>query len=172
MSKDLIAVGKIVGFQGLKGEVKVLPLTDNPGRYNNLKEVRLVSGEKMIKAEVEKGRENKNNWVLKFKNYNSREEVDFLRGYYIMIPKEERLILPEDHYYLDDIIGMTAYNEDEKIGEVIDIIQTGSNDVFVVKPEEPSLSRDILIPALKAVVREVDLPGKRLILKLPEGLID
>jgi len=67
---------------------------------------------------------------------------------------------------------MTAYNEDEKIGEVIDIIQTGSNDVFVVKPEEPSLSRDILIPALKAVVREVDLPGKRLILKLPEGLID
>lgn len=173
MNEDLVAVGKIVGFQGLKGEVKVLPLTDNPGRYNTLKKVKLVMGEKVIEAEVEKGRENKNNWVLKFKDLNTRNEVGILKGYYIMIPKEERLLLPEDHYYHDDLVGLKVYTEnDELIGEVTDIIQTGSNDVFVVKPDEPSLTREILIPVLKTIVEEINLVRGILVVKLPEGLID
>ncbi|UNC92743.1 ribosome maturation factor RimM [Candidatus Contubernalis alkaliaceticus] len=172
MSEDLVAVGKIVGSQGLKGEVKVIPLTDHPQRFKTLKKVQLVLGQRVIETEVEKGREQKNIWVIKLKNFNSLEEVKELKNSYLMIPREERMTLPQDHFYIDDLIGLMVYTEENKLGEITDVLQAGGNDVFVVKPEDLSCSKDILIPALKEVIKEVDLREKLVRVKLPEGLLD
>jgi len=173
MTHDMAAVGKIVGFQGLNGEVKVQPLSDNPVRYESLKKVKLVSGEKKLEAIIESGWSKKNTWILKFKNFKCREEVEELKGYYIMIPKIEREELPADHFYHDEIIGLSVYTEEgKKIGVVTNIIKTGSNDVFVLKPEDSSFSREILIPARKEVIKEVNLTEKILKVRLLEGLLD
>ena len=173
MTRDMVAVGVIVGFQGLNGEVKVEPLSDNPVRYKSLVNVMLVSGEKKLEVVVEGGWNKKNIWILKFRNLECREDVEDLKGYYIMIPKKERGKLPADQFYHDEIIGLPAYTEKgEKIGVVTSIIKTGSNDVFVLKPEDPSFTRDILIPARKEVVKEVNLTEKKLKVRLLEGLLD
>ncbi|RQD68636.1 MAG: 16S rRNA processing protein RimM [Tindallia sp. MSAO_Bac2] len=173
MERDLAAVGKIIGVKGLKGEVKVQPLSDNFHRHKNLKRVKIISGEKELDTEVEKSTTVKGFWILKFKDVNSREEADKLRGYYIMIPKAEREELPVDHYYMDDIIGSSVFEEDgDKLGKVINIIETGSNDVYVVKSESPDLPGEILIPALKDIIKEVDLEEKKIVVNLPDGLLD
>ncbi len=172
MFEDLIAVGKIVGTQGLKGEVRVIPLTDYPQRFKTLNKVQLVLGQKVIESEVEKGREQKKIWVIKLKNFNSLEEVEPLKNSYIMIPREERMTLPEDRFYIDDLMGLSVYTDENKLGVITDILTTGGNDVFVVKPEDLSYSREILIPALKAVIKEVNLIEKRVRVELPEGLLD
>lgn len=172
MAENLVAVGKIIGYQGLKGEVKVLPLTDYPQRFKSLKKVKLVLNKKITSVEVETGREQKKLWIIKFKNYDSLEEVQPLKESYIMIPREERMALPDDRYYIDDLIGLSVFTGDNKLGEVIDVLQTGGNDVFVVKPQDPSYPRDILIPVLKDVIEEISLQGKKVKVILPEGLLD
>ncbi len=174
MTGNLVAVGKIIGCTGLKGEVKVLPLSDYPQRFKSLSGVKLVTGERITSAQVESGREQKNLWILKFKNFDSLEAVEKFKESYIMIPREERMPLPDDRYYIDDLIGLSVFTEEEKekLGEIKDVIQTGSNDVFVVTPHDPTYPRDILIPAIKDVVQEVSLQEKKVRVKLPEGLLD
>lgn len=172
MTRNLVAVGKIVGYQGLKGEVRVLPLTDYPQRLQSLKNVQLLLGNKITPVEVETGRVQQNLWVIKFKEFESLEEVEPFKQGYIMIPREERMILPDDRFYIDDLIGLSVFAEDEKLGQITDVLQTGGNDVFVVKPQDPSYPRDILIPALKDVILEISIKEKKVRVKLPEGLLD
>ncbi|RQD74589.1 MAG: 16S rRNA processing protein RimM [Candidatus Syntrophonatronum acetioxidans] len=173
MDRDLVAVGKIIGVKGLKGEIKVQPLSDNFHRHKALDRVKIIAGDKELETEVEKSATVKNFWILKFKDVLSREEAEELRGCYIMIPKAEREELPENHYYMDDIIGSFVFKDDgSKLGQVINIIETGSNDVYVVKSDDPDLPGEILVPALKDVIKRVDIKEKKIVVVLPEGLLD
>lgn len=173
MDKDLAAVGKIIGVKGLRGEVKVQPLSDNFHRHRTLKEVKVIKGETLLEKAVENSSTFKNFWILKFKEIDSREEAEELKGCYLMVPKAEREELPSNSFYIDEILGLMVYDEEgEKLGEVIQVIETGSNDVFVVKAESPHLPREILVPALKDIIKEVDLEGKKMLVSLPEGLLD
>jgi len=159
----LISVGKIVAPHGVRGDVRVIPLTDFPERFNLLKKVRL-SGGKLV--EIEKVRYHKQFVLLKFCGLDNKNDVEPLRGQLLLIPREELMPLPEGHYYIFDIIGLSVYNqEQEKLGVVTDVLQTGSNDVYVIEsPGKPPL----LIPALKTVVLKVDIAGGYMVVQPPQ----
>ncbi|UMZ73336.1 Ribosome maturation factor RimM [Natranaerofaba carboxydovora] len=165
----MVSVGKIIGFHGVKGEVKVLPLTDNPDRFSELDRVFLNGDDVSYVAHIQNAFWHKNNIVVKFKEYNSRDEVTSLKDYLINILKEERPKLGEGEYYYDEIIGLKVYDIDENyLGEIAEIKETGSNDVYIVRDED----REFLLPALKQIVNNIDLDNGRMEVSLMEGLID
>jgi 16S rRNA processing protein RimM len=147
----------------VRGDVRVIPLTDFPQRFNGLKKVILEDGKALT---VEQARPNKQQFLLKFRGYDDRDKVDALRGKLLKVTREDLVELPEGHYYTFDIIGLNVFDESgEFIGVVKDILATGANDVYIAEKES---GQPILIPAIKDVVKVIDLPGKRIIVKLQE----
>jgi len=163
MVDDKVTIGKIVAPHGVRGDVRVIPLTDFPERFHQLKMVYTDDGTMLT---VESARFHKQFVLVKFRGIDTMNDTDVLRGKLIKVRREDVVVLPEGHYYFFDIIGLSVYTEDgNPLGEITDILQTGSNDVYVTeKPGE----KPLLIPALKEVVRQIDIPGKRMIVKLQE----
>jgi 16S rRNA processing protein RimM len=164
----MIKVGQIVTTYGHKGEVKVYPLTDNPDRFNQLEYVYLQLPDGIKKFHIQKIRYYNNFVLIKFKEVPDMSFAEKLRGVYITIEEDQLVALPEEHYFIFQIIGLDVYEKDFYLGKITDIIQTGSNDVYIVKNNE----REILIPALKSIVKEIDLTEKKMSVSLPEGLLD
>ncbi|NLL05801.1 MAG: ribosome maturation factor RimM [Clostridiaceae bacterium] len=165
-------IGKIVNTHGVKGEVKVLPLTDDPKRFNKLKTVYISSAitENMQKYNLEGVKFHKTFVLLKIKDINDANEAEKLKEKFIIIDREEAVKLPKDSFFICDLINCEVYDEKvNKLGILIDILQTGSNDVYIVRDEN---KKEILIPALKSVVKEVSVEKKKIIVELPQGLID
>lgn len=177
MPSHMITIGKIVAPFGLKGEVKVYPYSDFLERCYLLKKVLLegknFSGFKVIK----KAFIHKYLWVMHFEGCENRDDADALTGMMVKIRSAERMPLPKGTYYYDQIIGLEALTiEGGKLGIVEEILRTGSNDVYVITSGKDGDSmerrKQILIPALKTVVREINLQEGYLIVKLPPGLVD
>lgn len=164
MSEQWIIIGKIVAPHGVRGDVRVIPLTDFPERFSKMKTVSLDSGQTY---QIESTKEHKQFIILKLKGLNSRNDVESLKGHLIQIPREDAMPLPEDRFYIFDLIGLKVYDEEEKfLGVLTDVLQTGSNDVYIV--EESAQAKPLLIPALKKVVLKIDLIEKIMIVKLQE----
>jgi len=160
---NLIIIGKIVAPHGVRGDVRVFPLTDFPERFHSLKEARLDDGSRLV---VQGCRDNKREFLIKFKGLDDRNSVESLRGKLLMVTKQELVELPAGHYYTFDIIGLSVFDETGKeLGKVADVMSTGSNDVYVI---EQAGQQPLLIPALKSVVQSIDLPGGRMVVKLQE----
>lgn len=160
---SLITIGKIVAPHGVRGDVRVIPLTDFPERFTGLKKVLLEDGKALT---VEESRPNKQQYLLKFSGFNDRNAVEALRGKLLKVTREDLVALPAGHYYVFDIIGLDVFDEDGVfLGVVKDILATGANDVYIAEKEG---GQPILIPAVKDVVKAIDLPGKRIIVKLQE----
>lgn len=155
--KDILRVGKIVNTHGLKGEVKVIPLTDDPKRYNELEFV-LIDG---IKRNIEGCKYQKDRVIVKVEGINSIEEAEKYKNKYMEIPREYAVPLEEDTYYIADIIGCSVYDtEGKNLGEVYDVIQTKNNDVYWIrKPKE------LLIPVLLDIVMDIDVENKKIVIK-------
>lgn len=158
-------VGQIVAPHGVRGDVRVVPLTDQPERFHSLAALFLQDGSllSLEKAGVHKGQA-----LLKFRGYDSREAADRLRGQQLYIDRKDALPLPAGHYYTADILGLRVVNEQtgEDLGEVVQILETGSNDVYVVR--QAGRRQDVLVPALKSVVREIDLDAGLMRVRLQE----
>jgi 16S rRNA processing protein RimM len=167
-SADLIAVGEIIKAQGLKGEVKVIPLTDNLDRFGQIQRVFFQSAASgLIELKIEGYRLFRQFVLLKFEGIDDLTAALNLGRGFLLIPRRERPQLPPGRFYLDEIMGLDVYTDaDEYLGQVDQIIQTGANDVYSVRRE----SRQLLVPALKSVIREIDLSAGRMIVALPEGL--
>lgn len=177
MTSELVTIGNIVAPFGVKGEVKVYPYSDFLERCHLLKEVMLEGkGFREVKI-VKKAFIHKNLWVLHFGDCETRDDAVALTGVMVKIPASERVKLPEGVYYFDQIVGLEVYTiEGEKLGFVEEILKTGGNDVYVINPVQKNNRKDnskqILIPALKTVIKEIN-PGKGyLLVKLPPGLVD
>lgn len=165
-------IGKIVNTHGVRGEVKIIPLTDDPKRYNKLKSAYISSeiSENMQKYTFEGVKYHKKFVILKIKDINDANEAEKLKGKFIIIDRKDAVKLPKDSFFICDLINCEVYDEnDNKLGKLIDVIKTGSNDVYVVRDEN---KKEILIPALKSVVKEVSVEDKKIIVMLPQGLID
>lgn len=163
MSEKLIAIGKIVAPHGVRGDVRVVPLTDFPERFKALKTVLLDNNVQMTVTNV---KYHKQFVLLKFSGLNDMDSVEYLRGVNIWVQRKDLVQLPEGHYYQFDIIGLKVYNlADEYLGVVTDILQTGSNDVYVVEQENKQVH---LIPTLKKVVRTIDIQNNKMIVDLME----
>ncbi len=155
--KDILRVGKIVNTHGLKGEVKVIPLTDDPKRYNDLEFV-LIDG---VERKIQGVKYQKDRVIVKVEGINSIEEAEKYKNKYMEIPREYAVPLEEDSYYIADIIGCTVYDTDGKdLGKIFDVIQTKNNDVYWIKKP-----KELLIPVLLEIVTDIDVENKKITIK-------
>lgn len=164
MLNTSIIVGKIIAPHGVRGDVRIVPLTDDPKRFYDLKEVTLDDGSVLA---IESVKMHNQYVLLQFKGYHDRTVADTLRGKMIHISRDQAVPLGEDEYYTCDIIGMDVYLVDgEYIGKITNIIETGSNDVYVAQKGK----EQTLIPALKRVVKKIDLAEKKMVVVKEEEL--
>ncbi|QQY80755.1 16S rRNA processing protein RimM [Keratinibaculum paraultunense] len=166
---EFTQVGKIINTHGVKGEVKIYPLTDDIYRFNKLKKVYL--GKNKVKLEIENVRYHKGLVIIKFKGIDNINEIISFKDDFIYVDEEDRIKLPEDKYFIYDVIGCVVYNhEGEKIGLISDVIQSASNDVYVVK--DYNLDKEYLIPAIKEFIIHIDVDNKNIIIDPIEGMIE
>ena len=166
MQETLITIGKIVNTQGHRGMLRIFPLTDFPDRFLEMKEVLVELGGKVTPYHIEEASLYKKYILIKFKEILDMNMAERLKGSLLKVPRQELKPLPEDSFYIFDIVGLKVYDTGGNLlGQVGDIIQTGANDVYVVDREG---GKPLLIPALKKVVREVDVPGGRMTVDMLE----
>lgn len=163
---ELVTIGEITRHQGNKGEVRVKPLTDFPERFEELETIKLSKGRIEKEVKIEDLRYHKGYVILKFVDVDDIGAAIEHKGFEIKIPKSERYDLDDNVYYMQDIVGLDVYQEDEYLGELVTIMETGANDVYVVEDGAEKL----LLPALKEVVLEVDLEAEKMLVEVPEGL--
>lgn len=164
-----LKIGQIINTHGVKGEFKIFPLTDNIKRFSKLKRVFLKSGEDFRVVEVEGVKYLNDLVILKLADINDMNEAQKLKNQYIFVDRENAVKLQKDSYFIADLIGLQVLTEDgELLGRLVSVFSTGSNDVYDIKQEN---GKSILIPAIKDVIKSVDIEGRKMIIKLLEGLI-
>lgn len=164
-----LEIGQIVNTFGIKGMVKVKPFTDDIKRFDRLKKVYIEKQKVKEKYEIEEVKYHKEMVLIKFKGIENPEEANLLRNYYLFVNREDEEPLEEGRYYIVDMLGLEVYTDKEKLlGNLEDIFNTGSNDVYVVRDE---LGKQILLPATKEVIKKVDIENKKIIVHLLPGLI-
>jgi 16S rRNA processing protein RimM len=165
-----LEVGRIVNTHGVKGEVKVIPLTDNPKRFLNLKWVFIDKNMVLEKYNIEKVKFYKGMVLIKFKGINDMTDAEALKGMFLKVDRENAVRLPDDSFFICDIVGCEVFEEDgSRLGTLKDVLKTGSNDVYVILREN---GKEIYLPALKSVVKSVSISNKKMIVSVPEGLLD
>ncbi|QDR80438.1 ribosome maturation factor RimM [Sporomusa termitida] len=162
---DLITIGKIVAPHGVRGDVRIFPLTDFPDRFHALKTVYV---ENVGQMQLESARPHKKFILLKFAGINTMNEAGNLSGKLLKIGREDLVQLPAGQYYIFDIIGLNVFNEEgELLGIITDVLQPGSNDVYVIETQD---KQELLVPAIKEVVKQIDIAGKKMLVKLQEEM--
>lgn len=168
--EDLLQVGIITTTHGVRGEVKVFPTTDDPARFKKLKHVILDTGKEKLDLEIAGVKFFKNMVILKFKGIDNINDVEKYRRMSLYVTREDAVELEEDEYFIADLIDMDVVTEeDERLGTLVDVMQTGANDVYVVKTES---GEELLIPAIHDCIRSVDVKAGRMCVHLLPGLRD
>lgn len=161
---EYIEFGKIVNTHGIKGEVKIYSYTDNPSNILKLKKVYIENNE----YQVERIRLASNMFILKLKGIDRIEDTVSIKNkeiYREVLKKEKE---STDEFFVRDLIGLDVVDEEEnKIGILSDVINTGANDIYIVKREA---QKELLLPAIKQVVKNIDIKNKKIVVKIMEGL--
>jgi 16S rRNA processing protein RimM len=166
---EYLKIGQISNAHGVKGEVKVYPLTDNVKRFSKLNYVFLNEKDIYKKVEVESVKYLKQFVVLKLNGIEDMNQALKYKNVYIYVDRENAVKLPKGSYFISDLIGLeVSSDEGNYLGILTDVFSTGSNDVYEVKSE---LGKTILLPAIKEVILQIDIENKRMLVKLLEGLI-
>lgn len=161
--ENQIVIGKIVAPHGVRGDIRIMPLTEKPEQFLDLKYLLLADGRKLT---VKHARFHKRMVLVTTAEITSMNEAELLRDKEIMIRAEDLPQLEEGQFYVADLIGLPVYDEaDGQIGTFKDSLSTGSNDVYVIAVPN---AKDILVPALKTYVKEINLAEKRIVVALPE----
>ena len=159
--EDLLQVGVITTTHGVRGEVKVFPTTDDPARFKKLKNVVLDTGKELVDLEVAGVKFFKNMVIVKFKGIDNINDVEKYRKKSLYVTRENAVKLKKNEYFIADLIGLQAESDEgEDLGELSDVLQTGANDVYVLSKEGTD---DLLLPAIKECVKEVDLENGKII---------
>lgn len=164
-----LEVGQIVNTFGIKGQVKVVPFTNDIERFDELRKVYIVNRKNRKEVEIENVKYHKNMVLLKFKGLDKIEDVEIFKNCYLEIDRKDGKPLEEGEYYIIDLIGLDVYtDEGTHLGKVDDIYNTGSNDIYVVKDE---LGKQILLPYIDDVIKEINLESHKIMVHLIEGLV-
>ena len=165
--ESYLAVGRIIGAHGVRGEIKVKQLTDFAERFV-AGSLLYVEGES-IQREVVSSRPHKGVMLIKLSGMNDRNAAEVLQGKYLFVAREDAMPLEEDEYYEDELVGLIVETmEGELLGELMSIIWTGANEVYVIQGPQG----EVLIPAIADVVQEVDLETGVMRVTLLPGLMD
>ena len=168
--EDLLKVGVITSTHGIRGEVKVFPTTDDAKRFKKLKNVILDNGKEKIDMEIASVRFFKNMVILKFKGIDDINDVEKYKKAELYVTRENAVPLKKDEYFIADLIGVEVpSDEGEALGVIDDVLQTGANDVYVIKKAG---CQDLLVPAIKACIKEGDIENQKMIVHLLAGLRD
>ncbi len=172
-----MAVGQIIGVHGVRGELKATILTDDPSRFDLLRQVFVgPDGAEPTLYDLE-GYRLHQKWVLiKLRGVDDRDKAQTLRDQLIQVPFEQAIPLEDGEYYEHQIVGLEVWTVDgQNLGRVIEILYSPAHQVYVVRGRDAQSPkeglREILIPAVASVVQEVDLEAGRLLVDLPEGLL-
>lgn len=166
--RQLMEIGQIVNTYGIKGFLKVVPYTDNVKRFEELKTIYIDYKNELKEFLIEEVKYSKNTVMLKLKGIDNINIAETYKNCYIKIDRKNAVKLPEDTYFIVDLIGITVYtDEDRLLGTLVDIFPTGSNDVYVVKDD---LGKQILLPAIGDVIKNIDIQNKKMIVHLIPGL--
>lgn len=167
--EEYFEIGQIVNTSGLKGVIKVKPFTDDITKFNNLKTIYISIKKELKEFKIEQVRFSKNMVFLKLEGIDTIEEAENYRNLYLKVKRDKDEKLEEGSYYIVDIIGCKVLTDEQKeLGKVDDVFSTGSNDVYVVKDE---VGKQILLPAIKEVIKKIDIENKTITVHLLEGLV-
>ncbi|NLN04225.1 MAG: 16S rRNA processing protein RimM [Clostridiaceae bacterium] len=167
---ERFVIGKIVNAHGIRGELKVIPETEDPNRFKKLKRVWIEKDGIVKEFEYKSCRILEGTILLSLKGVDTRDEALNLKGAYISVSREDAITLPEGRYFVADLVGCTVYEHTgEILGKVKDVFETGSNDVYDVVNDE---GKSILVPALEKVVKLIDIENRKIIVELLPGLKD
>lgn len=165
---EYLKVGLITKPHGLKGEIKIIPLTDNPERFNDLKKVYLFYNNDYKSVTIQYIKNANNLIIIKLKNYNNREDAEKLRNIYMFINRDEGIPLDSGEYYTQDLVGCKFYYKDKLLGNVIDVINEGSCDIFIIKNK----GNDVFYPFLADYIDKIDILNKKIDINYIEGYFD
>lgn len=165
-----LQVGVITQTHGIRGEVKVFPTTDDVNRFKKLKEVMLDTGKERLTMEIESVKFFKQYVILKFRGYDSINDIEKYKRAKLLVTRDKAVKLKKDEYFIADLIGLKVVTEDgESFGTLKDVLATGANDVYVV--ERPDTS-EVLLPAIKECILNVDMEQGCISVHIMDGLLD
>lgn len=164
-----LEIGQIVNTFGIKGMVKVKPFTDDISRFDKLKTVYVEKNGNQTEYEIEQVKYHKDMVLIKFKGIDKIEQAELLRNSYLTISRDSVEELEEGRYYIVDLLESEVYTDEQiLLGILKDIFNTGSNDIYVVKNKQ---GKEILLPSIPDVIKEIDVENKKIIVHLLPGLI-
>ena len=168
--EEFLRVGVISSTHGVRGEVKVFPTTDDPGRFRALRQVVLDTGKEYKELEITGVKFFKNQVILKFKGYDNINEIEPYKGKDLLVSRENAVPLEENENFIVDLIDMTVVTDTgETLGILTDVLKTGANDVYVVENTE---GKELLLPAIRDCILDVNVEEKRMLVHVLEGLLD
>lgn len=168
--EQLLQVGAITSTHGVRGEVKVFPMTDDVKRFKKCKELILNTGKEKKTLEIENVKFFKQFVILKFKGYDSINEIEAYKGKALYVTRKNAVKLKKDEYFIADLIGLTVLDEEEKpLGILKDVIETGANDVYSVETDE---GKELLFPAIKECILDIDIENGQMHVHIMPGLLD
>jgi len=161
---ERIIIGKVGAPHGVRGEVRIIPETDFPERFRDMKEVQV--GDELL--HITSVKYHGNVILMAFREYQQREQVAALNGRLLTVARSEAVPLEEGTYYISDIVGLRVFDTaGQEIGVVDDVFQTGANDVYQVRQPD---GHTRLLAAIHDVVKEIDVPGGRMVVDVPEEI--
>lgn len=164
-----LEIGQIVNTFGIKGMVKVKPFTDDIRRFDELKTVYVEKNGNQTEYEIEEVKYHKDMVLIKFKGIDKVEQAEMLRNSYLTVSRDSVEKLEEGRYYIVDLLGLEVYTDEQTLlGTLEDIFNTGSNDIYVVKDKQ---GKQILLPAIQDVIKQIDIENQKIIVHLLPGLI-
>ena len=167
--EQLLQVGVISSPHGVRGEVKVFPTTDDVKRFKKLKKVILDTGKEQLPLEIEGVKFFKQFVILKFRGIDNINDIEKYKGKRLLVDREHAVKLKKDEYFIADMIGMDVFTEDgELFGALKDVMETGANDVYII---EMSDGKEVLVPAIKQCILDVDIENRKIVIHLLEGLV-
>lgn len=168
--EDRFQVGVITQTHGVRGEVKVYPTTSDVKRFKKNMALILDTGKENIDLKVEGVKFFKQFVILKFEGYDSIESIEKYRKKSLYVTRENAVKLKKDEYFIADLMGCKVYDDEgNEIGELTEVMQTGANDVYVVKTSD---EREVLFPAIKECIKEVNAEEGKVIVHVMDGLMD
>lgn len=167
--QEFLEIGQIVNTFGIKGMVKVKHFTDDIRRFDNLEKVYVEINKKKKQYEIEEVKYHKDMVLIKFKGIDNVEEAELFRNAFLKVNRNDEPELEEGTYYIVDLLGLNVYSDEGSLlGKLDDIFNNGSCDIYVVKDE---LGKQLLLPAISDVVKEINLEEERIVVHILKGLI-
>ncbi len=167
---DFLEVGKIINTHGLKGEVKIATWTDYPEDFEEIGKVYIKTKAGNEVLNILNVKYQKNNIIVKFKEISDINEAEKYKGLVVLADREDLPELEDGAHYIADLIGLEVVNEEgEVLGKLVDVFNTGANDIYDVKREG---KRNLLLPVIDEVVKDIDLQTGKITVHVMEGLDD